>query len=675
MKHIIIKLNKSIVYTTSFIPLLIELTNNDTAAYAFVDGYQHFDRYKQLMIDDLHVDVDDALDKLNACKDIEIAYIPASNDIISDDNIDTSDTPNDELYDSAWHLHGGYGLHIDKVWNRSDVNYGEGIIIATIEPISHACNFMHKDFGSVGKRDEVRQSIIDGTHPSLIASTFNGEPDVPTESYGHATQTASVLVAQLNNEIGSSGIIPKAKVMVHYYGHTGVWDSAANAIVRAADSNGINCNHRYTHVNVISVSLTGNRNEPAVVDAIQYALDKSIPVVWAAGKNEDGYIQWDTAPNSIAVTSHGVDGDHRYTQGGVSVSAPGIGIWRSSPYLSEHISSDNSYEAGSGNSLATPLAAGVLALMIEKEIYNPNFNIYDIINKFFSSCDHTWDMRYGYGYVNATKALEDRNISLISSVPFNLKSNTLSYKKTFTWSDPFRTSNYNRTIIVAISKAAIPTPCTSPQQGFTIYNGTGKSLSNGEYSTEEPVWLTNGDYYFSIFNINTNGVYSDVKGIEYCDTSDVRGYLGCYDKQVMNYVKPVANFIIESDTTGVAPLTVIFNDKPEGRFDSSYCKWDFGDGEIVKGRNIEHTYDKPGKYTVTYICGNPLEIDSIIKKDIIVVTDDNSNEDEIVKLKDEIISLNKRIHALTVMNGNLNDKINMMMDILSSHEISLDIMD
>jgi ELWxxDGT repeat protein len=70
----------------------------------------------------------------------------------------------------------------------------------------------------------------------------------------------------------------------------------------------------------------------------------------------------------------------------------------------------------------------------------------------------------------------------------------------------------------------------------------------------------------------------------------------------VNY--PVTTDFIASPTSGIAPLTVSFDNHSTGDFDT--CSWDFGDGQT--GTNCTgqtHTYDAGGVYTVSLTASGP----------------------------------------------------------------------
>lgn len=74
--------------------------------------------------------------------------------------------------------------------------------------------------------------------------------------------------------------------------------------------------------------------------------------------------------------------------------------------------------------------------------------------------------------------------------------------------------------------------------------------------------------------------------------------------------KPVADFSA-TPLSGNAPLTVAFTDNSKGN--PGEWKWHFGDGKASTEQNPVHTYNRPGKYTVTLKVQNSAGTDKAIK--------------------------------------------------------------
>ena len=96
-------------------------------------------------------------------------------------------------------------------------------------------------------------------------------------------------------------------------------------------------------------------------------------------------------------------------------------------------------------------------------------------------------------------------------------------------------------------------------------------------------FLTNGTYTVNLTASNLNGTNSTAKDIT-----------------VLGGVPPVANFT-RNVTSGVAPLTVLFNDTSTN---ATAWYWDFGDNTNSNARNVTHTFSTNGTYTVNLTASN-----------------------------------------------------------------------
>ena len=80
---------------------------------------------------------------------------------------------------------------------------------------------------------------------------------------------------------------------------------------------------------------------------------------------------------------------------------------------------------------------------------------------------------------------------------------------------------------------------------------------------------------------------------------------------------PVASFN-SNVTAGYAPLSVAFTDKSTGGTPNLYI-WNFGDGKSSTIKNPVHTYDKPGKYTVSLNVSNEAASNIVTRSSYITV--------------------------------------------------------
>ena len=91
-----------------------------------------------------------------------------------------------------------------------------------------------------------------------------------------------------------------------------------------------------------------------------------------------------------------------------------------------------------------------------------------------------------------------------------------------------------------------------------------------------------------------------------------------------DYLRPNGNFIV-SPESGVAPLAVTFENRSlPGILPITGYEWDFGDGSpIVTEPAPEHTYEKPGSYTVTLTTRNFLCRDVFKREGIVTIFSGN----------------------------------------------------
>ena len=123
---------------------------------------------------------------------------------------------------------------------------------------------------------------IDLDHPDLaakIVSSINfGDSPNADDSYGHGTHCAGIAAASTNNGVGVAGLGYDSTLMnvkVLRDNGSGYYSWVANGITWAADNG----------AEVISLSLGGSSASSTLENAINYAWDKGVVIVTAAGNN------------------------------------------------------------------------------------------------------------------------------------------------------------------------------------------------------------------------------------------------------------------------------------------------------------------------------------------------------------------------------------------------------
>jgi PKD repeat protein len=115
--------------------------------------------------------------------------------------------------------------------------------------------------------------------------------------------------------------------------------------------------------------------------------------------------------------------------------------------------------------------------------------------------------------------------------------------------------------------------------------------------------LKNPIFIFDLFGLGNNTVVLTVR--------DVFGNTVTTTKEIYVYESPKASFFADPSYEGIAPYTVTFVDSSSGYITQAY--WNFGNGveynykqgDVADSSMYTQTYDKPGKYIITYsITGN-----------------------------------------------------------------------
>ena len=304
--------------------------------------------------------------------------------------------PNDPLFTNQWHHN---NVQTATAW---DIAQGEGVTVAILDT-------------GVNRHEDLTWSAVPAKNFHFSATDVNDVTDV----YGHGTQVAGTAAATGNNAVGVAGIAPKALVLPLRISGTdglGSFSAMANALVYAADNGARVANISY------AVCGTGT-----VLDAARYMRNKGGVVTISAGNSggEYAFLATDAATCSSATASNDLRTSWSTYGAFVDVSSPGAGIYTTS--------ASGGYSAPSGTSFSSPLTAGIYALMFS---VNPSLTPNQADSILYSTADDIgepgWDQYYGYGRVNAAKAVAAAKAAvgtrdaIAPSAPGNLKAASVS---------------------------------------------------------------------------------------------------------------------------------------------------------------------------------------------------------------------------------------------------------
>ena len=225
---------------------------------------------------------------------------------------------------------------------------------------------------------------------------FGDGDDDPNDRFDHGTKVAGVIAAIQNNGIGISGCAPEATILPVKIsqGSTGSFtdETVAEGIIYAADHG----------ADIINLSLGWTDDEPhqVVRDAIDYAIERGVVLVAAAGNNLGPV--WFPANHDGVISVSGTDQDDKndnYAFGPeLDLVAPGHGIWTTSM--------NNLYTSISGTSFSCAIVSAVAALLSSRYPHLTREEIRDYLTVRADDLgEEGRDDIYGYGKVNARKTL------------------------------------------------------------------------------------------------------------------------------------------------------------------------------------------------------------------------------------------------------------------------------
>ena len=251
---------------------------------------------------------------------------------------------------------------------------------------------------------------VDLTHPDLQGRLAAGRSFVPgstgpMDDNGHGTHVAGIIAAEANNNQGIAGVAPKCRIMpvkvLDADGKGGTSD-IVTGILWAVDHG----------AKVINLSLGGGTGSKALEGAVQYVIKRNAVVVAAMGNDGENAQEYPASYQGVIAVgaSDSEDGIAGFSNTGnwISVSAPGDGIYSTTPTYSCTLSREEglgqSYGTLSGTSMATPYVAGLAALILS--VY-PNATPSLVKSKIERACQDIessgFDAKSGFGRVDAGK--------------------------------------------------------------------------------------------------------------------------------------------------------------------------------------------------------------------------------------------------------------------------------
>ncbi|QNU03860.1 S8 family serine peptidase [Peribacillus butanolivorans] len=369
-----------------------------------------------------------------------VKYKETNNEPIKD-LIETVDVPKGETTDNL----------IEELEDQKNVEYAEpNYLFKKMESPNDPAyidQWHHKTLGTqaawtktMGSKETVVAIIDDGidrNHEDLKGkidhpydAVRNRKNIVPVGEHG--THIAGIIAGSANNDLGGTGVAPNIKIMPinvfkgEYADTADIIEAIHYAVQQGAD--------------IINMSLGDTRYSEALNKAVQEAYSKGLLIVAAAGNEGDmgkSVQRVYPAAFSHVISVAATDSKDKRTSysnyhSTVDIAAPGDYILSTLP--------NNRYGWMSGTSMATPMVAGVAALIWSNE---PKLTKYEVEYRLYDSAIDLGtkgkDIYYGNGRVNAKKALEmktltrptvtpisDRDTLIKGKIPSDFKTGTLS---------------------------------------------------------------------------------------------------------------------------------------------------------------------------------------------------------------------------------------------------------
>ncbi len=266
---------------------------------------------------------------------------------------------------------------------------GEGIKIAIIDS---GMDFLHQD--------------LDDNFVLGYNAVY--DTDDITESGSHGTYVSGVIGAEDNNIPSTIGVAPLASLYpIKVVDNNGaIFSSYIIDAIEWAIAN---------EMDIINISLGGQYYNPSVQNAINDAWNAGIVIVAGAGNIDSQHPNPDilypaaydnviavgslipiyNPSNEVIAVEHNPSSCHG---AGITLTAPGSAILTTQ--------NGGGYVEVGGTSIASPMVAGVVALMFSANYFLTPDEVYDILTEFaFDLGDYGYDLLYGYGQVRADIAV------------------------------------------------------------------------------------------------------------------------------------------------------------------------------------------------------------------------------------------------------------------------------
>lgn len=332
--------------------------------------------------------------------------------------------PSDPYFTKQWSLNNDGSF---RSWAKVDADVDmpeaweitQGSEDITVAILDSGIRLTHPEFSGRlwVNADEVADNGVDDDGNGYIDdihgwNMVNESADVRDE-LGHGTHVAGIIGATGNNALSYAGVDWHCKLMVLKVldnNRSGLYSWWAKAIRYAVDNG----------ADIINMSLGGTAELQTLADAVQYAYDRGVLIVTSMQNFNNDEVYY-PAGHTLTLAVGASDPDDRRSTAlaglesygsnygnHIDVLAPGNYIFGLS-----HLSDSDENTQMSGTSQAAPLVTGIAALVLGHE---PGLTVGALVQRLTASAEDGvgnpqedapgWDPYYGYGRVNAYRALK-----------------------------------------------------------------------------------------------------------------------------------------------------------------------------------------------------------------------------------------------------------------------------
>ncbi|MFE4107777.1 S8 family peptidase [Almyronema epifaneia] len=380
--------------------------------------------------------------------------------------------PNDPDYSKQWNLR---SINAEAAWDRAT---GKAVTVAVI------------DTGIAAVPDLKGTRIVKGYD-------FVNDVTEAKDDNGHGTHVAGTIAQSTNNRLGVAGVAFEAALMplkVLSASGGGTVADIAEAIRFAADH----------EAQVINLSLGGAGDSQVLKDAIDYAHNKGVFIVAAAGNANRNAAEYPARyAHVMAVAATGPAGEKApYSNygAGVDIAAPGGAAQPDSAaggILQNTIDPQTGkpvFLSLQGTSMAAPHVAGVAALVRSVGIENPD-QIGEILRQSARRIEEDSLNHFGAGHLDAAAAVRLAQQSALNFHDFFRWLHENGYLSPKFWLDGGVIALWPKVLMVLgsyllawVLRVYWPFTWTSPLNWGLILGSSGLFFFKGFYIFDLPQW-------------------------------------------------------------------------------------------------------------------------------------------------------------------------------------------